>query len=611
MRVKKIGLVYIIVILVLGIGLVVMGTGQSVTSAAESAGGARESTHEENVDQAVPTQRIIWAAGDEQRDLTQNPLLISAQDNEDLIVGVEQMDGAPVLLVNERSYPDIVCAVAVADLKGYRVLWAAEGDDERTKNCLLRLNPQTVYIVGGQANISWEMEQEIGSLLPASEVVRIAGDNRFDTAVKAAQAFADGPQHLLIVSGADCAEMMDAAVLAAQLRALVVYIDPTKIEPPPALDVYLHDLYLAGITPQLTVLGDKRAVSDTLLGNMRDILYAGYETEQLKSFQAQKQDPGVELVPPKTNRIETFVISAVGDCTLGTDPRYAYTGSLPQAYDQNGAAYFFSGVIDIVGQDDLTIANLETALTTADKKADKSYQSRTFWFSGHPSYTGILNEGSVEAVCVTNNHTLDFGEKGYADTVQALREANIAYCGNGSQALVEKKGVKVGLLAFNVIGINPSPSTQQIKDRVEAELKEMSAQADFIIVSFHWGIENHYGVTNQQKELAYWAADNGADLILGHHPHVLEPIEVYKGKYIVYSLGNFVFGGNFNPGDKDTVIFQQALEIVNGEYWNALEATIIPCKLSSTAYKNDYRPVPVTGSADYNRIAAKLRWPVQ
>ena len=125
------------------------------------------------------------------------------------------------------------------------------------------------------------------------------------------------------------------------------------------------------------------------------------------------------------------------------------------------------------------------------------------------------------------------------------------------------------------------------------KLKEM--QVDLIIACCHWGEERTYYPTEYQKKIAHNCIDWGADLVIGSHPHVVQGIENYNGKMICYSLGNFCFGGNSNPGDKRTFIYQQKFTFVDGQLQDDFSARIIPCRVSSVAGYNDYQPTPVEG----------------
>ena len=128
---------------------------------------------------------------------------------------------------------------------------------------------------------------------------------------------------------------------------------------------------------------------------------------------------------------------------------------------------------------------------------------------------------------------------------------------------------------------------------------------DLILACCHWGIEKDNYPENYQQQLGRKCIDWGVDLVIGHHPHVLQGIEEYKGRYIIYSLANFCFGANRNPEDKDTMIFQQTFTFENGEKVEDQNARIIPCMVSSVKTRNDFRPTPATGE-DKQRILQRM-----
>lgn len=289
----------------------------------------------------------------------------------------------------------------------------------------------------------------------------------------------------------------------------------------------------------------------------------------------------------KADEPVTITVSAAGDCTLGTDEFFDWSDSLPAKYEEVGdPAYFFRNVQPIFAQDDLTIVNFEGTLTESEEREDKQ-----FAFKAAPAYAEILTAGSVEAANMANNHSKDYGEQSYTDTIKALEDRGITTFGYDRLAVMDIKGVKVGLLGTYVLreGLG-------IKDSMIANLESLKEQgAQIIIASFHWGSEKAYEPDSTQIELAHAAIDNGADLVLGHHPHVLEGIEEYQGKNIVYSLGNFCFGGNAYPSDMNTMIFQQTFTIKDGELQQDNVKNIIPCRISSEDGYNNYQPTPAEG----------------
>ena len=294
----------------------------------------------------------------------------------------------------------------------------------------------------------------------------------------------------------------------------------------------------------------------------------------------------------------SLTLSVVGDCTLGTDETFDYDTSLNAYYENYGSAYFLQNVKSIFSQDDLTIANFEGTLTESDAREDK-----TFAFKGPASFTSILTDGSVEAVNTANNHSHDYGDQSYEDTMTALDAAGIVHFGYDETAVMDVKGIKVGMVGIYELK-DHLEREQQLKDNI-AKVKADGAQ--LIVVIFHWGNETETVPDSNQTTLGRLAIDEGADLVCGHHPHVLQGIETYKGKNIIYSLGNFCFGGNSSPSDMDTMIYQQTFTITSEGVQADNVTNVIPCSISSAAYEGyiNYQPTPADGD-EAARILAKI-----
>lgn len=302
--------------------------------------------------------------------------------------------------------------------------------------------------------------------------------------------------------------------------------------------------------------------------------------------------------PEPTAEPVSITVSMVGDCTLGTDVNFDQSTSFDAFYQmKNDPGYFFQNVKDIFTADDLTVANMEGTLTTSNDR-----QQKTFAFKGDPSYTEILTRGGVEATNLANNHSHDYGDQSYEDTIQYLEAAGITTFGYDRTAVMDVKGIKVGLIGIYELkdGLGRQ---QQVIDTIQ-EVKDQGAQV--IIVSFHWGTEKSNIPDDIQKTLAHLAVDQGADLVVGHHPHVLQGIEKYQGKNIVYSLGNFCFGGNSAPSDMDSMIFQQTFTISNDGVKADNVTNIIPCSISSAYGYNNYQPTPAEGD-EKTRIMEKIQ----
>ena len=308
----------------------------------------------------------------------------------------------------------------------------------------------------------------------------------------------------------------------------------------------------------------------------------------------QKEETAISEEMEKTtkrkNKTVSFTISAVGDCTFGTDENFAYEGSMPAKYDEVGDFnYFFENVKSVFEEDDSTIVNFEGTLTDSTTREDKQ-----FAFKADKSYAEILTDGFVEAANLANNHSKDYGEQSYNDTMDALDEAGITNFGYDRVAIKKVKGIKVGLVGTYVLADGLG-----VKDSMEKNIQDLKDEgAQVIIASFHWGEEKAEYPNDVQVKLAHAAIDAGADLVLGHHPHVLQGIEQYKGKNIVYSLGNFCFGGNMYPSDMDTMIFQQTFTLKGGKLQEDNVTNIIPCSISSVEDYNNYQPTPAAGEKE-------------
>ena len=284
--------------------------------------------------------------------------------------------------------------------------------------------------------------------------------------------------------------------------------------------------------------------------------------------------------------IQTVTITAAGDCTFATDVNAdpnlgfnAYAESLDGDY-----SYFLQNVKSVFEEDDITIVNFEGTLSDRGERADK-----TFAFRGKPEYVKVLTTSSVEAANLANNHSADYGEESLSDTIKYLNEAGIINCIGTNAPVQEVNGIKVGF-----VGIDALDEDEAAKiDKAIGSVKSLGAQ--LIIVSIHWGIEKDNEPTREQIELAHKAIDLGADVVLGTHPHVLQGIEKYNDKYIVYSLGNFCFGGNDNPSDKDTMIYRQVFTFVDGTLQMDDNYVIIPATVSGHDEYNDYQPAIATG----------------
>lgn len=311
------------------------------------------------------------------------------------------------------------------------------------------------------------------------------------------------------------------------------------------------------------------------------VVVAGEEGESEEETESQTKEP--EPVP----QIRTVTISAVGDCALGPVQTRGYAGSFHEYYDNFGADYFFKGVKEVFSADDFTLVNLECVLSDEENAREK-----TWTIKGKPEYVQILTDGSVEACSLGNNHTQDYGDASLTDTQNVLTEAGILYGYNEHTAsYLTEDGISIGVVSASLLS-KSEQSENYIKDGI-ARLRE--AGTDIVIACCHWGTEGEHMPTDYQIKTGRKIVDWGADMVIGTHPHVLQGMEEYNGKIICYSLGNFCFGANGNPSDKNTLIFQQRFTFIDGVKQDTTEAWIIPCRLSSVPDYNDYQPTLFEG----------------
>lgn len=300
--------------------------------------------------------------------------------------------------------------------------------------------------------------------------------------------------------------------------------------------------------------------------------------------------------PVPTPEPEPIVISMVGDCTLSSSQ---YNSDFETVIDGD-YSWPFSGCVDVLGADDFTIANLECSFSETPL-----YGYTTFYFCGPAEHAQILTEGSVECATMGNNHAGDFGQQGIDNTIAALDAEEVSHVIGGEAQVFDVKGMKLGIYVSPwTVGGHWVPKDEDVANGVQA-LKDQGAE--FIIVCCHWGIEGSYRANQGQIDIAHAAIDAGADVVCGTHPHVLQKTEEYNGGFIFYSLGNFSFGGNTNPRDKDTIIAQIVVEKDAGGEYQLTERKTLPYRLTSITQKNDYKPVPYEeGSEEYLRTLSKL-----
>lgn len=251
---------------------------------------------------------------------------------------------------------------------------------------------------------------------------------------------------------------------------------------------------------------------------------------------------------------KSAALTAVGDILLDR--------GVERTIERNGFDSIFSDTKNILRQSDITFGNLECPLS---KRGSPSNQKYTF--RAHPKYASMLKQAGFDVLSIANNHSMDYGNKALSDTIDALKDADIlpiGYSKNRMTAvkpqIINKNGIKIGFLAYNDVpfyDVDKMPNGLTINNvnmnTIANDIKAAGKLCDIQIISFHWGIEYMKYPTNRQRQLARLCIDSGADLILGHHPHVLQPTEIYKGKTIIYSMGGFLWDSNVLGADKSAI----------------------------------------------------------
>ena len=295
-----------------------------------------------------------------------------------------------------------------------------------------------------------------------------------------------------------------------------------------------------------------------------------------------------------------LVITAGGAMTIGGDVRKRGDSLFERELKKQGGDLNFltRNVREILQSDDLTIVNFEGTLTTAPV-----YKTNNeFVFSAPPNYVSILKDGGIEAVALENNHVMDHGESGLRETKETLEAAGIVWSDANNMGVYRVKDVSIAMLTYQQY----RSMVEELLVRVPNDVRNAKLQHDIVIVSFHWGQELDYKPNRNQINLGRATIDAGADLVLGHHSHRINPIEKYQGRYIVYSLGNFSFAGNNKPSDMSTFLFQVRFNITP----DSVETDafrIIPSRISSRTDYNDFAPTPFTDQRLIDNVVNLLK----
>lgn len=284
---------------------------------------------------------------------------------------------------------------------------------------------------------------------------------------------------------------------------------------------------------------------------------------------------------------ETFdiVVTMTGDVMLASFKDQTKSGNFNDYVNNNDPSYFLQNVKYIFENDDLTIVNLENVLTDNNLKEVAKNHNPAYWYKSKTSNTDILTCSSVEAVSLANNHTGDYGSQGSQDTIEAVEKAGLLYGTNDKTIYYEKNGYVIAIICHGLWYEGQA-------DAIINRLKDAETQSDFQIVFYHGGTERVYSPEEWRVRASRKLVDNGADLVIGNHPHVLQPREVYNGVDIIYSMGNFCFGGDLTPENR-TIIYQFKLTVnTEDKVLENKTSEIIPCYVF-TGKINNFAPAVI------------------
>ena len=320
---------------------------------------------------------------------------------------------------------------------------------------------------------------------------------------------------------------------------------------------------------------------------------------------ASKQSAKKETQKKQTTTAEattkapfTIQMHFIGDMLCATDARTDYENCFEDVAAAQDPSYFLSEVSFLFKNDDITIGDAENVysdsnnLVMAEKGQTADPNIEAYWFKTKTKNAKILSVGGIDYVSIDNNHIEDYGDKGHRDTRKALDKAGVDWGEQNKIVYYEKDGYKIGVIGITMYNENSVPA-------IKKHIKKASKESDYQIVYFHGGTEAIHQPEEWKKAACHKLIDAGADLVIGDHPHVLQPREFYKGKTIIYSMGNFVFGGNRHPENR-TIIYRHTLTIDDGKV-SKEKGKIIPCYVY-TGSTNNWKPKIITDSSERRKV---------
>lgn len=302
---------------------------------------------------------------------------------------------------------------------------------------------------------------------------------------------------------------------------------------------------------------------------------------------------------PTTADSFTIQLSFVGDCLCATNEYTAYENCFEEVAGREEPEYFLKKVSKYFLNDDFTVADCEnvysdsTSLTVSDKGQYADPDIEAYWFKTASKNAQILSVGGIDMVSIENNHINDYGQQGHTDTQNALDAAGVKWGEEGKIVYYKKNGFRIAVICVSMYN-------DGVVDNIKSYINKASKKSDYQIIYFHGGTEAVHEPEDWKINACRTLIDAGADLVIGDHPHVLQPMETYNGKTIIYSMGNFIFGGNRYPENR-TIIYQHTLTVGIDNSLKDENGTIIPCYVY-TGDINNWQPAVIKDKTEKKKV---------
>lgn len=288
-----------------------------------------------------------------------------------------------------------------------------------------------------------------------------------------------------------------------------------------------------------------------------------------------------------------ITISFLGDCMMASYKGQSISGNMNWCLDNKDFSYFFEKAMPFISDDDFTIANCENVFTDTATAEVKKNHNPAYWYRSSSKNAGVFSANSIDVVSLSNNHVNDYGSTGKKDTIKALENGGVLWGNDDNIVFLEKDGITIGVLCVNFWG------SYNI-DNIVSKIASIKDKTDIQIVYFHGGTERIHSPEQWKINGCHKFIDNGADLVVGSHPHVLQPYEEYNGVSIVYSLGNFCYGGSKSPENR-TVILEQTFILDEDNNLLSSSEKLIPFYVYS-AETNNWKPAPIENKEEKTAV---------